>query len=137
MKLNPYYIIWSDAIQRVRKSNPGLKNWKWSIFSYMTIVHAINLWIIILWLKYFNVIKFNSLSLDIFPGSILDGFLSFIIVFASPFIIVNYFAVFHKNRYEKILKEYRKTSLWYSPFYMFSIILLSSISAILYGILTR
>ena len=121
MKWNPFYLVWSDAIQRVRKSNPRMKDWKWKIFLYMTTVHAFNLWIILLWLKYFNVINVHTLKLDIFPGSILDGFFSFTLFFASPFVLLNYFTIFHRNRYERILKKYKTTSIWYSPLYMFSI----------------
>lgn len=137
MQWNLYYIIWSDAIRRVRKSNPTMTNWKWQIFFYMTTVHAINIWIVFLWLKYFDVISIKTIQFDIFPGDILNGALSFIVVFAIPFIILNYFAIFHKNRYEKILQKYRKNSIWYSPFYLYSIIALSSISAIVYGLITR
>jgi hypothetical protein len=137
MHWNLYYIIWSDAIRRVQKSNPKMKDWKWQIYFYMTTVHSFNLFIIILWLKYFEVIRIETIRFDIFPGDILDGALSFITIFAMPFILLNYFAIFHNNRYEKILQKYRKSSFWYSPFYMYSIIALSSISAIVYGLLTR
>jgi len=137
MNWNPFYLVWSDAIRRVRKSNPGMKDWKWKIFLYMTTIQALNFWLVLLWLKYFEIINVETLRLDILPGGILDGFISFAVVFASPFVILNFFTIFHKNRYEKILEKYNKASLWYSPFYMFSIPILAFISAILYGILTR
>jgi polyferredoxin len=85
MNWNPFYLVWSDAIRRVRKSNPGMKDWKWKIFLYMTTIQALNLWIVLFWLKYFELINVDTLKLDILPGSILDGFISFAVAFASPF----------------------------------------------------
>lgn len=132
---NIYYLIWSDAILSIRKHHPHKSNWKIAIFVYITSMHAFNLWMVLLWLKYFGVFVLPPFNIDVFPGDMIDGFLSFAIEFASPFIILNYFLIFHNNRYEKIVAKYKDVKFGYAPIYSFTIAILSFASAILYGFL--
>lgn len=133
---NIYYLIWSDAIFRIKKYHPNKKNWKISLFTLITWVQALNLFIIFLWLKYFNINIIPVLDFDIFPGTMLDGFFSFTIKFALLPGIINYFLIFHKNRYEKIILCYPKSKHRYALIYLLTIIWGAFISAVIYGILS-
>lgn len=134
--MNIYYLIWSDAIASIRKYYPYKRSWKIEIFVFITSMHAFNLWIVLLWLKYFNVLTLPPFNIDIFPGNLLDSFVTFVIVFASPFVVLNYFLIFYNNRYEKILTKYKHIKVRYGAVYFVIITLGAFVSAILYGILT-
>ncbi len=133
---NFYYIYWADAIQRIRKFHPQKKNWKISLYVFNSWIHALNLFIIFLWLKYFHIINIKLPEINIFPGDMIDGFLSFALVFATPFFIFNYFLIFYKNRYKKITDKYHVKDGNYAMPYTLVIALGAFISAIIYSILT-
>ena len=103
---NLFYLYWVDAIIGSKKNNPNNTNWKYTLFIITTTCNAMNLWVILLWLKYFNIFSFEiKFGINIFPGTILNSATESIIRFALPFIILNYFLVFYKDRYKK-LNEY-------------------------------
>ena len=134
---NLYYLIWADSIQSIRKYQPNKKDWKISIFFIITTMHSLNLWIVLLWLKYFKILILPPFNIDIFPGNMINGSLSFIIEFASPFILLNYFLVFRNNRYKKIVEKYKNMKFKYCKCYCISMLIGTFLSAILYGILTH
>ncbi len=133
---NIYYLVWSDAIISFRKHHPDKKKWKIALFIFITWMNALNVWIIFLWLKYFEIFIIPKFSIDIFFGNLLDGVLSFSIEFALPFLILNYFLIFHNNRYESILKRYCDFKPRYAQIYSYFMIAGAFISAVLYGVLT-
>lgn len=132
---NFYYIYWADTIQRIRKFHPKKKDWKISLYILNSWIHALNVFIIFLWLKYFQLINIKMPDINIFPGDMIDGFLSFASVFATPFFIINYFLIFHKDRYKKIVKKFHIENGNYAMPYSMIIVLGAFISAIVYGIL--
>ncbi len=134
---NFYYIYWADAIQRIRKFNPQKKDWEKTLYFFNSWIHALNLFIIFLWLKYFKVIDIKLPDIDIFPGDMINGFLSFAIVFATPFFIINYFLIFHNNRYERIVEKYHNKDGNYAMPYTMIVAVGAFVSAVLYGILTK
>ena len=129
-------MIWSDAILRFKKHNPNRSDWKLALFSLITWMHALNAWIIFLWLKYFDIYNIPLVDIDLFYGEMLDEFLAFTIVFALPFGLLNYFLIFFNNRYEKITKKYANKKFRYAIVYSLTMTLGAFISAIIYGILT-
>lgn len=133
---NLYYMVWGDAIQSFRKHHPN-KNWRTPLFIFITWMHALNAWTLVLWLKYFNIFNVPNFNIDIFPGKLLNSFTVFTVEFALPFAILNYFLIFHKNRYERIIKKYEDIKKRYAQIYSYSIIFGAFASAILYGILMQ
>ena len=133
---NIYYMIWSDAILSFKKHHPNRQDWKFTMLLYITWIHAINWWIVFIWIKYFDLLSIPLISIDVFPGKLLDNFFAFTIEFALPFGILNYFLVFYNNRYEKITQKYKDVKTRYAPIYSFSVAILAFASAILYGALT-
>ena len=132
---NLYYMIWSDAILSFRKYNPTRTDWKFTLFLYITWIHALNWWILFLWLKFFKILVIPLISIDIFPGELLNDFFAFSIEFALPFGILNYFLIFYNKRYEMITQKYKGIKFRYALIYSFTIAILAFISAILYGVL--
>ena len=133
---NLYYLIWADSIQSIRKYQPNKKDWKISIFFIITIMHSFNLWIIVIWLKYFGV-DIPLIDLNFSPSHMIDSSLSFAINFASPFILLNYLLIFRNNRYIKIVEKYKDLKIKYGLYYCLSMLIGAFLSAVLYGILTH
>ena len=102
---NLYYMIWSDAIISFKKHQPDRTNWKFTLFVYITWIHALNLWIIFIWLKYFELLNIPLIKIDVFISDMINKFVAFSIMFALPFGVLNYFLVFRNNRYEKIIQK--------------------------------
>lgn len=131
---NVYYLIWVDAIVNFRKHNPARTDWKISLFITQTTCNALNLWAILLWLKFFEIYSF-IIKIDIFPGTILNSALGFIVQFASPFILLNYFLIFHNDRYEKLIERYPHKNGKLAMGYTMASALVGFISMILYEVL--
>ncbi|ASB48015.1 hypothetical protein CDL62_02070 [Alkalitalea saponilacus] len=132
---NLYFLIWSEAIQRFWKHSSHTE-WKWSVFTFVTWMNALNLYIIVLWLEYFDIYTIPKLHVNIFPGELLDRFTRFAITFAGPFAVINYFLIFFRNRYEKIVERYKVIKKNYFIIYSVSMIVGALLSTYLYGILT-
>ena len=132
---NLYYMIWADAVISFKKYHPKRKDWKSAIFLQMTWIHTINLWILLLWLKFFKVFTIPLLNINAFPGKILNDFFSFTIEFALPIGILNYFLIFHNNKYEKITQKYKNVKFRFALVYSFTIVILALVSVFLYGML--
>ena len=132
-----YYRIWADAIFRFRKHHPDKKNWKTELLLFHSWIQSLNAWILYLWLSYFEIINVQLPRIDIFPGSSIDAFLAFTIIFALPFLILNYVLIFHKNRYERLDQKYEHRRWNYAFIYSSIVIFAAFFSAVLYGLLTR
>ena len=129
---NIYYSLWADSILSFKKYNPDRTDWKIAIFILNTWVNALNFWIIFIWLKFFHILNIPLLSIVVFSSRI-DHFINFTIEFAVPFGILNYFLIFHKDRYKKIIEKYPKPKRYAFP-YSAIVVLGAFISAVLYGI---
>ncbi|MGV8095646.1 MAG: hypothetical protein AB2L24_27670 [Mangrovibacterium sp.] len=131
---NIFYLIWVDAIVGFRNHNPTRTDWKIALFIIQTTCNALNLWTILLWLKYFEIFSF-IIKIDIFPGTILNSAAGFIVQFASPFILLNYFLIFYNDRYEKLIEKYPHKKGKLAMIYTICSALIGFVSMILYGTL--
>ena len=127
---NIYYLFWVDSILRFKKFNPN-QDWKLKVFIMNTWINALNFWTILIWLKFFKIYEIPSFTIDIFPGHLLNSFLGFVIIFALPFAVINYFLIFRNNRYLMLIKKYDTIKTPYALIYCFSIIVLAFLSAML------
>lgn len=121
MKL--YYSIWADAIGFERLKHSHIRDWKPYVLIGITFCQGLNFATILLilgiWLKGSFFLNF-----DIFPGQMLDGAVSGILTLFVPFLIFNYFLIFRKKNYEKILQNYPfKKGKLYIGYLIISIIL--------------
>lgn len=114
-----YYKIWVDAIVKLRSRPQNAGMWKYLAMAFMSMSMAINFIFImaILQRNVFNT-DFYSLEVNIFPGTILNSFSSFFILFLLPMLLLNYFLIFYKNRYESVIEkyEYRNGKLFITYF---------------------
>ncbi len=133
---NFYYLLWSDAILSFKKHHPNRTDWKITLLVYITWIHALNWWIIFIWLKFFDILNVPLISINVFPGTLLNNFLAFTIEFALPFALLNYFLIFYNGRYNKIIKRYPKPKKRIALVYSTVVALGAFISAILYGTLS-
>lgn len=133
--LKLYYSIWSDAILSFKKHHPDRKDWKFTLWFYISFIHGMNLWIFTIWLKYFNIFDFPLIKITLFPGDMLNSFFGFILSFVAPFLIINYFFVFYKSNYLKINKKYGRPKK-YAFYYTVTVAILGFITGIMYGLLS-
>ena len=134
--VNPYYAIWADAISSMKKHHPNDRDWKIKLLAYMSWMHALNSWIIFIWLKFFGIFRIGLIELHVFPGTLLNDFFAFALQFALPFLILNYFLIFYKNRYNIILRNRKTSNTKFAPIYSFSVTLIAFATAVAYGLLT-
>jgi hypothetical protein len=103
-----YYKIWVDLIVKARSIPANKNNWKRFTMIFMSMAMALNFMLLmaILQRKLLGV-SFYHLKVDVFPGTKLDAFISFFILFLFPMLLINYFLIFRNNRYELILEKYK------------------------------
>ncbi len=133
---NLYYMIWADAILSFKKHHPN-EDWKIKLYIYITCIHSLNFGLILFWIKHLNFLSIPSLDINIFPGTLIDSFLSFTLQFSFPFLMLNYFLIFYNNRYKKILYQYKDIKRKYALYYSVTIAILAFISAIMYGLVIQ
>lgn len=132
---NFYYLIWADSILSIKKYHPKKIDWKITVFILNTWINALSLWIILIWSKYLKILIIPRFHIDIFPGTLIDSFLAFTIEFALPFGILNYFLIFYKDRYKRIIEKYPSPPEKIAFIYSSLVALAAFVSAILYGTL--
>lgn len=112
---NIYYEIWVDAIVWEKATNGQRRNWKVFTLIPISLCQGLNLGTICFW---FHLPIFIDLH-RIYNGP-LSGFLSYSISLLIPFIILNYFIIIYKQRYESLIEKYKyhngKFYLWYFLF---------------------
>ncbi|NLF41622.1 MAG: hypothetical protein GX587_02905 [Bacteroidales bacterium] len=109
--MNCYYEIWVDVIDKAKNTNNGKssKDKMITLLVAFSIAQGFNLVTIYFIISYF--IRFNPLiGFDIFPGKYLDIALSGFISFYLPFFVINYFLIFYKKKYERLLDKRKLNS---------------------------
>lgn len=106
--MNIYYKIWVDCIVKARSIPANKNNWKRFTMIFMSMAMAINFAMIMAILQR-NILGFSfyDFRVDIFPGTKLDAFISFFILFLLPMLLINYLLIFRNNRYEILLEKYK------------------------------
>jgi hypothetical protein len=128
---NLYYSFWVNVIVDGRKNQPERTDWKISLFMLITAANSFNLYVIMLWLKYFNIFSY-SVHLDFMPNTMINGALEYIVEYASPFILLNYFLIFHKDRYKKLIEKYPPNGSKFPLVYFLSSVFSMFFSVIIY-----
>jgi len=114
---NPYYIFWIDVIRIVKKNKTYSNNWKpvaLFFFSYINSLNLASLWDLI---NFFGG-NIPLLQINFLEGTAINSFIEISIQFFFGIFIVNYFLIFHKDRYLKYIDKYKerngKITLMYS-----------------------
>lgn len=103
---NLYYKIWVDAIVYEKTKHGHMRNWKTYTLIPISVLQGVNLLTIFFWLSTFNLKIDIFLDFDLFPGKMIDGFLSGFITLLLPFILLNWLIIFRGERYENLIKKY-------------------------------
>jgi hypothetical protein len=104
--LGLYYRIWVDVIKRARSRPENQENWPVGTMIFMSISMTLNLLLVMTILQkhilgsYFYYIELNFLP------KYLSNVISFTVLFILPCVSINYFLIFYRHRYEKLLKKY-------------------------------
>lgn len=108
MKRNIYYIVWSNAINRLRFVNPNGNSWKFYSMLFITIAMAMNLAMLVTIIER-HVLKIDSYHLNFqhYIGVKLNTVLDFTVKFFFPPFVLNYLLIFRRKRYEFITKQYK------------------------------
>lgn len=101
-----YYRIWVDVIQRAKSRPENRENWPMGTMIFMTISMSLNLSLFMTILqKHILGIYFYEIELNFLPKD-LCNVTSFAVLFVLPCVLINYFLIFYRHRYEKLLKKY-------------------------------
>jgi hypothetical protein len=106
--MNLYYKIWADAIIKLRSQPKNFGIWKFYSMAFMSMGMALNLVFILFILAEIKITdKIFIIPINIFPGTKIDAFISFFISYLLPFLAINYFFIFYKDKYKNFLPRYR------------------------------
>jgi hypothetical protein len=112
---NIYYKIWVDAIVWEKATNGKRRNWKPYTLIPISLCQGLNVLTICFWC---HIPIF--INVHVFVIKPIDGFLSYSITLLMPFIVLNFFLIIYKKRYESLIERYKyhngKFYLWYFLF---------------------
>lgn len=119
MILSLYYKIWVDAIVYEKTKHGDMCNWKPYTLIPISVLQGINLLTVFFLLSTFNIKLDIFIDFNLFPGEMLDGFLSGFLTLFLPFLVLNYFLVFRGKKYNDLIEkyDYRKGRLYLIYFF--------------------
>jgi hypothetical protein len=101
-----YYRIWVDCMKRARLQPENRETWEAGSMIFMSVAMAFNFVLIMFILqKYILGYFFYEINIDFLPKYV-SNVISYVVLFVVPCVLVNYFLIFYKNRYKKLLKKY-------------------------------
>ncbi|MDP9077552.1 MAG: hypothetical protein M3O71_09040 [Bacteroidota bacterium] len=105
-----YYRIWADAIISQKAKKTEQTSWKLYTLIPLSLIMGINLFTFFYWMR---VIVDRNLLLympvNVFNAHPLNSFISVVITFIIPFVLLNYLVIFNNDRYNEVLKKYHHT----------------------------
>lgn len=133
-----YYILFSDAINKILTVEKSKDMWKFYTLIYISFAMGFNLFMLSFILHDLSILRIETIELKLNITSIyfIDSFLSYGIVYLFPFLILNYFLIFYKDKYKEIIVKYKhyngKVISWYYVISFFTFPLFFIIGAIKY-----
>ena len=104
--LRLYYRIWVDFITRARARAENEGSWAWRSMVFMSLAMMFNLMLgMTLFEKYYLGFYFYHIDLNFLP-KFLSNVINGIVLYTLPCVLMNYFLIFRKNRYEELIKKY-------------------------------
>ena len=102
---NIYYKLWVDVIANDKGYKNNEDGWKSVVFWLITTANVLNVMFVYMWLNYYQLYKlkhiFNASS-NLVSISLVEIF----IIYYLPIVVINYFLIFHKDRYKKLIIKY-------------------------------
>lgn len=132
-----YFKIWADAIVTC-KSNP-LLSYDWKIMALLTMSFPL-----MIQLMFFmailqrSIIKYSfyQLNINIFNSKFLDTTLESFLLFLLPPLLINYFLMYHNNKYLMVIEKYTSVSKNYFQYY-FLILTFTPLSILMIALIFR
>src|SRR3569833_751423 len=114
-----YYKIWVDAILVTRSSKTESQNWKAFTIIPISALQGINLATFLLLIRAFSSRNFKVvLPVSLFNLQPANTFISILLTFFTPFVILNYLLILNNDRYNDLIKIYRPSCknwyMWYA-----------------------
>ncbi|WP_345165804.1 hypothetical protein [Nibribacter koreensis] len=104
---NFYYQIWIDGIVKMRSRPQNAGVWKYYMMAFTGMAMALNLLVFVSILRDQLQTDFYDLSIHTPLGEKVNGFLEFFIPYLLPCILLNYGLIFYKDRYKRLLGNYK------------------------------
>ena len=124
--LSAYYKLWVDAIISEKTKKDRQSSWKAFTIVPISIMMGINLFTLLYWTSVFTHHELPLILIITFSrDTLINIFLSAILMFFIPFLLLNYLLIFYNSRYENLIKTYKANNgKWYRKYYLISIGLL-------------
>lgn len=109
-KNNLFYALWADLINHEIIKNGGADYWKTFTFFSMSVLGSLNIMACMCAIRLFTgyiITEDTYQYLYTFKSETLNHFLWYLVYLFIPSMIFNYFSVFYRKNYEKILKNYK------------------------------
>lgn len=137
-----YFMMWVDGIIKFRSLPINKDDWKFKTIILVSMAMTLKAMLLDAIIeRHITHTNFYNINIDIFPGENLDAFLNAFIIFILPFILINYFFIFRKDRYKFLISkyEYKYNGKLFSLYTIgtFSFFLIFFISILLIKILTN
>ena len=133
---NIYYNFWVKVILNAKKNKSEGEVWKFPLFVVITAINSLNLVVLDLCLRILNIDIFSCLNFfNITPGTIMNNLIIFILEYSLPFILLNYFLIFYKNRYVILIEKYPPDNTKFSIIYVIISLVSYFVSLICYSII--
>jgi len=130
-----YYGFWVRVILNAKKNKSKGEVWKLPLFVVITTINSLNIVVIDLWLRIFNIDVYNYFNCGITSGTIIDNLVIFTIKYSLPFILFNYFLIFHKRRYKMLIEKYPPDNSKFPLIYLTTSIVACFISLVIYSLI--
>lgn len=132
---NPYYAFWADAIIRSQKAHPE-RDSKWAMLIVFSSLFSYNICTFIPWMGYFKLVTIPILELNISSARSMNAFLAYSIEFVLPFFVLNYYLIYYKNKYVKLIEVHTVGKTNYIMIYAILTVVFFIISTVLYAYIT-
>ncbi|KGO91878.1 hypothetical protein Q766_15665 [Flavobacterium subsaxonicum WB 4.1-42 = DSM 21790] len=103
--LTLYYTIWIDCIVKIRNFDDYA--WKLKSMMIMSFTMAIAYMVFITILENIIGSSFYELNLKNYIAKPWCDLFESLLLFFIPFVVINYFLIFYKNRYEILIERYK------------------------------
>ncbi len=105
--LRLYYKIWTDAIVQEQSKPDRKRVWKLYTIIPISILEGFNLLTIFYWMRIIvNRHLLILMPVHIFNARPLNGFISVLITYFIPFLLLNYLLIIFNDRWKKLIKIY-------------------------------
>lgn len=126
--LDLYYTIWVDLIIKMKSIPANKDDWKYKCMVFMSMAMATQYGVFIaLFERHITHSNLYKLNINIFPGKNLNAFVDGFILFLLPFLLMNYFFIFWRDRYKILLTKYKYNEGNYALIYVFGTFILGAI----------